>query len=117
VRPFRFHPRSPAARLFALVLLVFGWGMPLAFPHLADDDLLCAVERLGEDEQAHIGASATASADHCAVCHLQRSVRSGDPGARHHAGTLAGVPLRLPAPFEHRHQPALLRLPARAPPV
>jgi hypothetical protein len=117
VTPLSFHPRSPAARALALVLLVFGWGMPLAFPHLADDDLLCVVEGPGGGDGASVAAAAApAAADHCAVCHLQRSFRSGDLSGRHHAVALASAPLRLPAPSEHRLQPARLRLPARAPP-
>ncbi|MBA3886403.1 MAG: hypothetical protein H0X67_11825, partial [Acidobacteria bacterium] len=43
---FRTHHRR-ALRVLALLLLVTGWGVPLAFPHLADDDLLCAVAETG----------------------------------------------------------------------
>jgi hypothetical protein len=118
VRCLRLNPRSSAARVLALVLLVVGWGIPLAFPHLAEDDLLCVVGEGGSEGASKVGAAdLTAVADHCAVCHLQRSFRSADLAGSRHAVALASALLRLPMTQQHSPQPARHRLPARAPPA
>jgi hypothetical protein len=118
VRPSRIHRRSSAARLLALVLLVVGWGMPLAFPHLADDDLLCAAgESQGTGDAPQVSGSGSAPAEHCAVCHLQRTFRSGDLDAAPDAVALDSAPLRLPGAQPHPLRPSRHRLPARAPPA
>jgi hypothetical protein len=111
------HPRSSAARVLALVLLVAGWGIPLAFPHLADDDLLCAAETQGPEGASSIQSTTTPTADHCAVCHLQRTFRSGDIAGDPHAVVLASAPLLLATPQQHPFQPARHGLPVRAPPA
>lgn len=104
-------------RAFALLLLVIGWGVPLAFPHLAADDLLCAVAA-GEGEASRLEASGgTGPADHCAVCHSLRSFR--------HAGLPDGVSSIVlisaralsPAIGPRLAGATRHRLPARAPPA
>jgi hypothetical protein len=115
---FRLHPRSSAARVLALALLVVGWGIPLAFPHVGEDDLLCAVSEGGSGDAPQVSSSdMAAAADHCAVCHLQRSFRSADVAGNRHAVPLASALLRLPPAQQDPHQPARHRLPARAPPA
>jgi hypothetical protein len=112
------HPRSPAARVLAFTLLVAGWVIPLAFPHLGEDDLLCEVSEGAGGEAGQVSASGVAvAADHCAVCHLQRSFRSADVAGNRQAVALASARLRLTAVSQDPHQPARLRLPARAPPA
>lgn len=109
VRPWR-------VRAIALALLIAGWGVPLGFPHLAADDVLCIRAESGEGHAA-VGASAsTRNAEHCDVCHAQRPFRTADLAERLLTARFiaVGVPM-LPPPAAARSADAL-QLPARAPP-
>lgn len=74
-----------AWRAIALLLIVTGWGVPLAFPHAAQNDLLCAPAAAGERGEASrlVQGDQTAQAEHCEVCHSLRSFR--------HAGLPSGI--------------------------
>lgn len=109
----------PAWRALALLLIVTGWGVPLAFPHVADDDLLCAIAEAGGDTRTAriVESAASAPADHCEVCHSLRSFRhAGLPAAIASTG-IAAARAVIPEfnPSADRVTPH--RLPARAPPA
>jgi hypothetical protein len=115
---FRTHHRR-ALRGLALLLLVIGWGVPLAFPHLADDDLLCAVVETGDgrDHARVDGSDSSRDADHCAVCHSLRSLRNA--GLIEGDTSIVGFSARTLAPATGARPigGTPLRLPARAPPA
>jgi hypothetical protein len=65
------------ARSVALVLLGAGWMVPLAFPHVGDDDAVCVGVLGAQTNGPQIGATEDGnSSDHCAVCHALRSFRN-----------------------------------------
>ena len=104
-------------RWVAIVVLVAGWAVPLALPHLSNDDLLC-VDGTDSGRPAQLkvwdGKSAPA---HCIICHAARTFRTslvdGNPVF---IGLLSENV--LVAPRETFHDAANVdRLPARAPPA
>lgn len=115
---FRTHHRR-ALRVLALLLLVTGWGVPLAFPHLADDDLLCAVaETGGGRENARVdGSESSRDADHCAVCHSLRSFRNAGLNGGVTSVVHSSARALAPAADARPIGATPLRLPARAPPA
>lgn len=114
-----YRARGPAVRVLALLLILTGWGVPLAFPHVAEDDLLCDLtESAGSGDVRRLAAADSAApADHCEVCHSLRSFR--------HAGLPDGIASNVvfsaralpPAADPRLLGAAPLRLPARAPPA
>lgn len=113
---WRFHRST--ARALAVLLLVTGWGAPLAFPHLADDDLLCLVDIASEGEPSRLkAAAAVASEDHCAICHTQRSFRAARLNSAQDCVVLASSRIVSPVLALGRSRPGFRRLPARAPPA
>jgi hypothetical protein len=106
-------------RALAILLLVSGWIVPLAIPHPGADDTLCipASERSGA-AKAQLDAASTQNApDHCAICHSARTFRSG---IAHSGFVLVGLsPGDLLGGFENpvHVTSAVVRLPARAPPL
>lgn len=110
--------RRSTARTLVLLLLGVGWSMPLAFPHMADDDLLCALGAAGaggEDER--ITRAAERVPDHCAICHSLRSLRGARLAATQITLAAASAGLALPATVAAHVGPTRFRLPARAPPA
>ena len=113
------HPliASWIGRSLVALLLTAGWIAPLAFPHAADDDALClSTDASGHDVERLVAGEARAAADHCAVCHLHRTVRGARVDAR--AATVGLAPGRLligSARFLPSSSHAAT-LPARAPP-
>jgi hypothetical protein len=107
------------ARALALVLLVAGWGVPLAFPHLADDDAACAIVISGEKGQSArlTAALEPRASDHCAICHSLRSFRNARLDSARAATDLAQAGYVQPAAESSRPLPLRYRLPARAPPA
>jgi mono/diheme cytochrome c family protein len=70
--------RRAVARGIAIVLLVAGWAVPLAFPHAPTDDLLC-LDGLtpGGSASARLNVATGRSApDHCVICHTARTFRT-----------------------------------------
>ena len=114
----RVLPR-PALRALALLLLVTGWGVPLAFPHLAEDDLLCALGEAadGRGDARLEGHGPDGPADHCAVCHSLRSFRTA--GLYAQLASTVMVSARLSPVIDTAGRTGVVdhRLPARAPPV
>lgn len=103
--------------MLALVLLVAGWGVPLAFPHLAGDDLLCAIAERAEGGETRLAEREASRADHCDVCHALRSFRAArvDDRATDLVLVAGGIPPAVSISGPSR--PAAHRLPARAPPA
>jgi hypothetical protein len=114
--PLKRH-RLCSRWLAAVLLLV--WLTPLAVPHAADDDLLCAPLNASPDAPARW---TTAGGDerqshHCVICHSIRSFRTALSDCGPAAVTLtAEHGVDASADAFHR-LPALDRLPARAPPA
>lgn len=105
--------------MLAFVLLIAGWGIPLAFPHAAADDLLCdSTESAGRGDARRLAAAdSDAPADHCEVCHSLRSFRhAGLPDAVA-SNVVFGVRALPPAADPRLFGAAPIRLPARAPPA
>lgn len=112
----RIHRR--ASHYLVLLLIVAGWGVPLGFPHLSSDDLLCAPASISADSPVpRIVADREGPETHCAVCHTLRSLR--DARLDSSAAILALVSPGI-APAPRASSPvgsSSDRLPARAPPV
>jgi hypothetical protein len=102
-------------RWVAIVVLVAGWGVPLALPHLSNDDL-CDVTDSSRPSQLKAWDGQRAP-EHCVICHAARtfasSLAAGKPVL---VGLLTGNV--LVARHETFHDASTFhRLPARAPPV
>jgi mono/diheme cytochrome c family protein len=106
-------------RWLAALLLVTGWGVPLALPHYADDDAICAVARATDHaDPGRIGKlNASSPPDHCAVCHAARTFRSVLRSAASAGVQLAVVGRVEPSFGAPRHALVFDRVPARAPPA
>jgi hypothetical protein len=107
------------ARGIALLLLVAGWAVPLAFPHAPTDDLLC-LDGLtpGGSASARLNVATGRSVpDHCVICHTARTFRTSFAEAGAAAFGLApGAVLALWVQVP-TIAAAFDLLPARAPPL
>jgi hypothetical protein len=104
-------------RWLAIILLVVGWVVPLALPHLSNDDLLCAdITESGRPAQLKAWGGERAPA-HCVICHAARIFRSSLAEAKPvPIGLLSENVLVLPS--ESFHDASTFdRLAARAPPL
>jgi hypothetical protein len=102
------------SRWVAILVLVTGWAVPLALPHLANDDL-CEVTDSSRPSQlkAWDGKSAPA---HCVICHAARTFGSSLVEAKPVLiGLLPGNVLAVSRETFH-DATSFDRLPARAPP-
>jgi len=100
-------------------VLLLAWLSPLAVPHAAEDDLLCAPSQASSDAPARFTTDGDGDSQphHCVICHSIRSFRSALADCGPAAAGLAaehGVDASADA---SRRAPALDRLPARAPPA
>jgi hypothetical protein len=106
-------------RALAVLLLISGWIGPLALPHAGDDDLLCILwsDAAGATTGRFDAASAHQAPDHCAICHSARAFRNSvAQGGFVPLGLSPGDLLAAPENLVHPGS-ALVRLPARAPPL
>lgn len=85
----QFDPRSAVTRLTRLVavLLVFATGLAPALHAEGQDDRLCAPASTGSSGDPVLHDGEGPQAQHCAVCHWLRSLRSLDASD---AGLTAG---------------------------
>jgi mono/diheme cytochrome c family protein len=115
-RVLRTH-RQATRWLAALLVLV--WLSPLALPHAADDDLLCAPVSASTDVPATWTAAAGGDpqAHHCVICHSVRSFRSALADCGPAAVNLTAENGVDASADVSRRAPALDRLLARAPPA
>jgi hypothetical protein len=102
----------------ALLLIVSGWLVPLAFPHAGEDDRACAVSFDGTDTPGQLdGAVATPPGDHCLACHSARTFRSALSGDGRVALWLEPGFRVGDRQFQSPVRPSVERIPARAPPI
>jgi hypothetical protein len=109
----------PVWRAIALALIVAGWGVPFAFPHVAEDDLLCAIAdaaAAGEPSRL-VGSAQTAPAEHCDVCHSLRSFRHAGLPATIASAVLSSARPLPPEATTSAEGLITRQLPARAPPT
>jgi hypothetical protein len=103
-----------SSRIIALVLLASFWGLS----HRGGDDACLKGALQSHDGAQHaIGAPDGGAPDHCAVCHSIRTPKrpAGSAGYLHSAlvqGSIVDAP-----ETSSRREPALDKLPARAPPA
>jgi hypothetical protein len=118
--PTRYRRYRALSQALAALLLVTGWGAPLAIPHSWGDDPICVLVQRGDSsDTSRIGGVVVSAAqpEHCVVCHTARSFRSAPTsGGRLSVATTTGLVLDTPAGYVRR-APAFDRLPARAPPA
>ena len=111
--------RRGVRRALAILLLISGWIVPLALPHAGDDDALCIAwsDAAGATTGRLDAASTQQAPDHCAICHSVRTFRNSvAQGGFVPLGLSPGDLLAAPEHSVHLAS-ALVRLPARAPPL
>jgi Protein of unknown function (DUF2946) len=108
----------PLRRWVALFLLVAGWGVPLSFPHVSNDDLLCTAtdSSSGSTKERIDDAGTQPPPDHCVICHAARTFRTSVAETRPAPIELSPGQALASSVEAARIAFAVHRLPARAPP-